>query len=354
MYEGRINAAPLMLDAVAGFPPAIDEMAVQTRAPGFLRAAWYRAGAGNAGRTVLVRRGNGAVAAAIPTMPFGPVALGARKIAGSYWPFRAPLVADDLNPLELAQALGEPQARKALGALWRIGPARADDPVIRLFVKAARLAGWQVLVRPAGTAWLIDCDSARAEGWPRASTARRMARYERKLAETGAVRWQHVRGSDWDDAALTALGRIEADSWIARNTDGSGAKFLRPEQRRAWAEALSDPSIAAALCATILWLDDRPIAFSFDADDGAWRHGIAGSYAEDLRAFSIGKMANLRSVTDAIAAGQSVVDLGSGDSGYKRDMGAVAGYELVDLLFVRHPLVAKLIARWWESAGDAA
>ncbi len=354
MYEGRINAAPLTLEAVSGFPPEIDQIAGQNRAPGFLRAAWYRAGAGSAGRTVLVRRGNGAVAAAIPTLPFGPSALGARKIAGSYWPFRAPLAADDLDPLELAQALSGPQARRSLGALWRIGPARADAPVTRLFVKSARLAGWQVLVRPAGTTWLIDCDSARAEGWPRASTSKRMARNGRKLAETGTVRWQHVRGSGWNADMLAALGRVEADSWIARSTNGNGAKFLRPEQRSAWAEALSDPVIAEALCATILWLDDRPVAFSFDADDGTWRYGIAGSYAQDLRAFNVGKMANLRAITDAVAAGQSVVDLGAGDSGYKRDMGAVAGYELVDLLFVRRPLPARLIARWWEGAGDAA
>jgi CelD/BcsL family acetyltransferase involved in cellulose biosynthesis len=97
----------------------------------------------------------------------------------------------------------------------------------------------------------------------------------------------------------------------------------------------------------LLMLDDRPIAFSFDLDDGPVRYGIAGSYAEDMKRLNIGKLANYRALDVAIAAGQSVLDLGAGDTGYKEEMGAVAGYELEDFLFVRHRPAALLMARVW-------
>jgi hypothetical protein len=159
-----------------------------------------------------------------------------------------------------------------------------------------------------------------------------------------------VRGSDWTPQVLEQLGEIEATSWIPRTTDGSDAKFLTPQQRSQWLSALTDPVLADMLCATILTLDERPVAFCLDLDDGARQYGIAGSYCEDMAPFHVGKMVNYRVMADAIADGQDVLDLGSGDSGYKREMGAVDAYELVDLLFVRNPLLAMALGRVWRSA----
>jgi len=352
MFETKIAAVPLTLETHAGFPPEVDRLA-QSSLSGhhFLRAAWFRASASEKGQTLLVRRDNGALVAAIPTCGFGPAPLvtamlGARKVPGSYWPLRNILLADDADTFELAQALGHPAAR-SLGAVWRLGPARSDDPSTLLLVEAARLAGWQVLSRPAGTAWLIDCDALRAEGWPKSSTARRLRVAWRKLEERGTPRWRHVRGNDWNDAVIKDMGRIEAASWIARTTDGSGAKFMRPHQQRLWQGVLADPVIAENLAATILMLDDRAIAFSFDLDDGAWQYGIAGSYVEDLAECNIGKLVNYKALEDAIADGQSMMDMGAGDSGYKRAMGAVPGYDFADLLFVRSRTAARVLARLW-------
>jgi CelD/BcsL family acetyltransferase involved in cellulose biosynthesis len=53
---------------------------------------------------------------------------------------------------------------------------------------------------------------------------------------------------------------------------------------------------------------------------------------------------------EALAAGLGTLDLGAGDSGYKRDMGAVAGYDLAYLLFVRSRLAAPLLERAWGKA----
>ena len=347
MYESRIAADHLEVVAAEGFPAAIDTLAdCNIAGHGFLRAAWYGAG-GESGRTLLLRRGAaGTPVAAIPTLRFGPGITGARKVAGGYWPLRSPLFAPDCSIFELAQALEHPAAR-SLGPVWRVGPAREDDPGIVLLTQAARLAGWTVLSRPAGTSWVIDCDGARAAGWPRASTARKLRAAWRKLEDIGTPRWHYVRGEGWSDTVLEDLGRVEAESWIGRNTDGRGAKFLTPHQRAAWSRAFSDPRLAQALVATVLMLNERPVAFSFDCDNHPVRYGIAGGFVEDLRCYSPGKLANYRALADAIADGHSILDMGIGDSGYKRAMGAVEGYRLVDLLFLRSRRAARVLTRAW-------
>lgn len=351
MYESRIAADPLTVAMMEGFPPEIDALAVRNLAGhGFLRAAWYGGNQQQPGRTLVIRREtDGDAIAAIPTLAFGPAIAGARKLAGGYWPFRAPLLSPDCSAIELAQALAEPAARR-LGHVWRMGPARCDDPAIATLIEAAQLAGWCVLSRPAGTSWIIDLDAMRANPPPRSSTPRKLRAAWRKFEALGTPHWRTVRGAQWDAEALIAMGRIEADSWIARDTDGAGAKFLTAEQRAVWQHALTDPVIAESLCAIILFLDDRPVAFSFDLDDGPVRYAIAGTHAEDLKHCQIGKTINYRSMDEALAAGQHTLDLGSGDSGYKRAMGAVPGYDMADLLFVRSRLAASLLERIWGKA----
>ncbi len=348
MYETRIAAGHLRVAASPGAAPALDVLAARNLAGhGFLRAAWYGEGAPHTLRTLVVEGDGGTPLAAIPTAPFGPGLAGLRKVPGSYWPLRSPLIAPECSSFELAQALAHPAAAR-LGPVWRVGPARADDPATSRLVEAAQRARWSVLSRAAGTSWVIDLDAARRQGgWPRGSTAARLARIERRLASHGPVAWRHVRGSDWNDAVLDELAAVEAASWIAAKTDASGAKFLGPRRRTAWRAVLADPVLAEMLCATILSVSGRAVAFSFDLDDGPVRYGIAGTYRSDFAKAEVGKLANHRAVTDALKAGQSRVDLGAGDSGYKREMGAEAAYDFVDLLFVKHRTAARLLARVW-------
>ncbi|PKP95266.1 MAG: hypothetical protein CVT76_08535 [Alphaproteobacteria bacterium HGW-Alphaproteobacteria-15] len=219
-----------------------------------------------------------------------------------------------------------------------------------LLIEAAQIAGWTILSRPSGSSWVVDLNRARATGWPRASTKKRLRRIERRLGTLGEVTWQYVRGRGWDDGVLADLAAVEAASWVATDTNGSGAKFLTTAQRGVWQDMLNDPLLAAMLCATILRVDGRAVAFSFDCDDGPVRYGIAGSYMTELGRYEIGKLANYRSMEDAMAAGQRRVDLGMGDSGYKREMGAAEAYHLADLLFVRSRIAARLLAKKWGSA----
>lgn len=298
----------------------------------------------------MVRRDDGTLVAAIPTCAFGPKMLGARKVPGSYWPFRGALLAADADALELADALG-PRNAAQFGPMWRMGPVKADDPATRMLIAAAQAAGWHVLSQPAGTIWVIDLTAARSAGWPKPSTAKRLGRLERRLGKLGIITWRHVRGRDWDDSALDQMADVERNSWIAAETDGSGAKFMTPHQRAMWRRALADPVLAEMLCATILQIDGRAVSFSIDLDDGPVQYSIAGSYISAMGRYEVGKVVNYRIMADAIAEGQSWLDMGAGDSGYKQVMGAAPAYELVDLLFVRSFVSANLLRGWWSRQG---
>lgn len=354
MYETRIAADHLTVAARPGIAPELDVLAARNLAGhGFLRAAWFAADADADARTLVLTGTGGAPLAAIPTVAFGPALLGARKVPGAYWPLRAPLVAPACTAFDLAAALGHPAARSALGAVSRIGPVPTRDPGVTLLAEAAQLAGWSVLARPAGTSWVVDLEKARRDGWPRRSTAKRLARIERRLASLGTVGWRHVRGDDWNEAVLDELAAIEAASWIATRTDGRGAKFMTPQRRAYWRAVLADRVLAGMLCATLLTVDGRAVAFSFDCDDGPVRYGIAGSYMTAFARHEVGKLANYRALADAMAEGRGTLDLGVGDSGYKAEMGAVPGDDLADLLLVRSPAAARLIARAWGEAWPA-
>lgn len=347
---------PILMPAIGvdlepGFPEAIDRLAEQVgRDQAFLRAAWYRAGADDEGQTLIARRRDGTALAAIPLTRMGPQLVGAKGVPGSYWPYRSPLIGDAVASEDLAALLADPLATDTLAPMWRIGPIPADTASTRLLREAAARAGWTVLERDLGTTWRFDLAAAARENggsWPRKSSRKRLNGYLRRLAETGTVRWLTVSGPDWTPEVLDQLGRIEADSWVGRKTDGSGAKFLSPHQRARWQTVLADPVLAEALSATILFLADRPVAFSFDLRSGTTQFAIAGSYAADMADFRVGKIVTYHQLEAALAAGVEQVDLGSGDSGYKREMGAMSGPALVDLLIVRQREAALLLKQKW-------
>lgn len=349
-YEPILSPC-IRVDLEPGFPEAIDRLAEEVgREHAFLRAAWYRADAGGDGQTLIARRRDGALVAALPLTRIGPQLVGAKGVPGSYWPYRSPLIGDGVTSEELVALLADPVANDALAPMWRIGPIPADAPSTRMLREAAARAGWTVLERDLGTTWRFDLAAAARENggiWPRKSSRKRLNGYLRRLAETGTVRWHAVSGPDWTPEVLDQLGRIEADSWVGRKTDGRGAKFLGPHQRARWQTVLADPVLAEALSATILLHADRPVAFSFDLRSGATQFAIAGSYAEDMADFRVGKIVTYHQLEAALAAGVEQVDLGSGDSGYKREMGAVPGPALIDLLIVRQREAALLLKQKW-------
>jgi CelD/BcsL family acetyltransferase involved in cellulose biosynthesis len=335
-----------------GFPSAIDAAAAAA-APGrrFLRAAWYAAAAEGEGRTIVGRRLDGSIVAALPSQRLGPHFLGARAIPGSYWPFRSAPVSVSATEAELVAMLSEEAALRALGPMWRIGPVYRDDPGAALLARAFRRTGWSLLERRLGITFQLNLAGVAAAGnWPRKSTRRRIALLEKKLAAEGEVAVRFVNGAAWNERTFVELEAVERSSWVASRTDGGGAKFLDAGRRDAWRRMVEDPELAKRLSATILSIGGVPVAFSFDFRCGSTEYGIAGSYDQRFAAFSPGKIVTYRQLEGALVRGVELVDFGAGDSGYKRELGAVAGPEIVDYLFVRSRSAAAVIRPKWEGS----
>jgi CelD/BcsL family acetyltransferase involved in cellulose biosynthesis len=233
-----------------------------------------------------------------------------------------------------------------------MGPFYRDDDIAAKLMRGAAAAGWHVLTRRLGHTYCLEIAAERAAGsWPRPSTLKRIRNYERQLARSGPLNVQRVSGDAWTPAVFDALAAIEAASWVA-DTDRSGAKFVNGEHRAFWEKAVADPALAQMLSALIVRVGERPIAFCFDLNVGDLQYAIAGSFDAEFARLKTGKIATYRNIEWAIERGIGRIDWGAGDPGYKREIGAQQGSEIVDCLFVRNPLAATLLRPRWEGARE--
>ncbi|WP_373488700.1 GNAT family N-acetyltransferase [Blastomonas sp.] len=340
----------------AGLPAALDQLGDTTDpARSFMRRAWYKADTHRVTCTLLARRRDGTPILAIPTRAIGPMVLRARAVSASYWPYRSFPMAKDASDAEIAAFLGCAIVQRNIGAALRIGPVYSNDPAVERLARVARDMGWSVLTRNLGTSFVQNIAEQVEQGiWPSKSRQRKLRSYERKLRDAhGELRVAFHSGNDWNQTVWDDLAAIEADSWVGTKTDHSGAKFINTASLQHWQTVAADPVIAGRLRATILYVADRPISFSFDLQAGDVQYGIASSYIEEMARFSPGQIVTSWLIDDAIARGIRQFDWGLGDNGYKRDLGAVAGPELVDLLFVRGPVLAAALKPRWEQTTES-
>jgi CelD/BcsL family acetyltransferase involved in cellulose biosynthesis len=348
----KAGVAGVALDIAVrpGLPAAIDQAcAGADPRHAFLRRAWFEAAGGEA-TTLIAARADGRVVAALPLVRPRPLL---RAVPGSYWPFRSFPIDADASDAELAELLAAPVARRALGLVWRLGPVYEQDPTASRLIDVAAAAGWRILTRRLGTCYRIDIDAQEAEGsWPRSSTLRKNRWIERRLAELGELDWRTASGGNLDGGVLDTLAEIERNSWVWKNTDRRGAKFATPEARRAWETVLADPLLAEMASAAWLSIGGTPAAFSVSIGAGRTRYFLANGYDECFAAHSLGRALLYREFQRVKDEGVREISWGSGDSGYKTEMGAVAGPQIIDLLFVRsRPLAALLRPIWERKAG---
>ncbi|MGZ8281767.1 MAG: GNAT family N-acetyltransferase [Allosphingosinicella sp.] len=354
-----LHPGPLVADGgidvavEAGASTALDLAAVADEAVhGFLRAAWFEAGAHSLALSTLTARrpATGEPLAAIPLVErrLGPLSL--REVPGSYWPYRSVPIACDADADELAAMFASPEACAALGRAWRLGPVHADDPTVPRRVAAAQHGGWTLLSRSLGTAFVVDLAGLAADGpWPGTKTLRKNRWLERRLAESGALEFSMVEPGQWGEPVFDLLARIEGESWVGRSADARDTKFLHAGSRAVWARAVADPEIAARLYGSILQVGGESAAFTFGLRCGDTLYFIANSYSERFREGSPGRILLYRDLQQAAAAGVRTIGWGAGDPGYKSEMGARPGPEILDLLFVRGRLAAALARPLWRT-----
>ena len=324
-----------------GFSPAICAVA-SLAAPDrrFLNRGWYEVHGTGTPETVTLRDSAGDCVAAMPLAGSGPL----RHLPGSYWPFRAFPVAETLDPARTSGKLRFGPATLAA----RIGPICEDDPALHFLRAAADGSPFQLLERPAGRCFVQDLTALTAAGpWPHASAIKRNAVRERRLAQQGPVTWQFASGAEIDARLFDAMAAVEAASWQGQ---GGGDRKFDPERRPAWERMADDPRVASFLSACLLRVGGRPAAFSFDLDVGSTRLGVCSGYDPRFAQASPGRLLHYRNMEAAIARGIRQINWGSGDSGYKRELGAVEGPRLLDCLLVRNmPGLVSLARRLWDS-----
>jgi len=355
LHPGPLVAEDALDVAVEpGAAPALDlAAAADSRVHAFLRAAWFGAAAGAAPLVTLTGRravsGEPIVALPLIERRLGWFAL--REVPGSYWPYRSFPVARDASEAELTAFLASTEAREELGRAWRVGPVYADDATAHRATAAARQAGWTVLSRRLGTSYAVDLKGLMATGaWPTSKTLRKNRWLERRLGQSGALEFATVSGSQWSAETFDRLAAIESESWVARQAGAGNAKFLDPDNRRAWERAVGDPLIAGQLACSLLHVGGEPAAFTFSLRSGNTLYFLANSYSERFAEGSPGRILLYRDFQQAAAAGVETIGWGAGDPGYKSEMGARPGPEILDLLFVRGPLAA-LARPLWRSRG---
>lgn len=318
----------------------------------FLRGAWAEAAAPGAVRWHTGLRADASILAAVPLVAqrLGPLAV--RQVAGCYWPFRSIALAADAKPEELAALLADPALKRALGPAWRLGPVFDSDPAGSRLREAAGPAGWTVLTRRLGTCFEIDVAALLAEGpWPRGSSMKKNRWREKKLGELGRVEVVCFTGADWTSAHRDAIAQIEHNCWLAELRDKAGLQFADPAQRGRWERVAGDPALAAMLFGSILSVGGVPAAFTFGLEVGRTRYYIANNFDQRFYQHSAGRTLLLKDFERAARIGIRRISWGSGDAGYKSNMGARPGPAIVDLLFVRSRLMALPLKRFWERPG---
>ena len=313
----------------------------------FLRAGWFAAAAPDSSG-VGMRRSNGEPLAAIPTVrrKLGPLTV--REVSGSYWPYRSFPIAADTTDDELESMLGDRRVRRALGPLWRMGPVYESDPSAPRLTGAAERAGWSVLRRDLGTCFELDLAALRAQGpWPRSSTLRKNRWRENRLAELGKVNYRFRTGADWTAEDRESMAAIEANSWVGKLDTGGNTKFLDADCRGNWERMAEDPVLADMITCSVMTIGDTPVAFTFGLEVGKVRYTIANAYDERFARHGPGKLLLYKDFERAAERGIERISWGSGDAGYKSEMGAEPGPAILDLLFVRPKALALALRPIW-------
>ncbi|MEP3049944.1 MAG: GNAT family N-acetyltransferase [Erythrobacter sp.] len=315
----------------------------------FLRAQWFAASGTKS--PVLAHDETGEPIAAFALNDFRKGPLTFKQVGGSYWPFRGVPIARGASEQALSQALASKELAAQLGWAWRVGPVSTDDEAAIRLQASAQKAGWHVLSRTLGTCFELDLgELTRSENWPSSKTQRKNRWRKRRLAESGEVRVEMFTGANWTAQQRDAMATIEAASWLGKLEGGGDTKFRDQQQRSYWENLCEDRALAAMLFGSVMYIGETPAAFTFGVQSGDCRYYIANNYDDSFTKFGPGRVLLYDDFAAAAEKGIELISWGLGDAGYKAEMGARAGPEVKDLLFVRNRLAALALKPVWERA----
>jgi len=273
-------------------------------------------------RLLVVRDARGVVQAVLPLAAQMMAGISVLSLAGSYEPFRSPLIAATM-PSETVEALVRFLTDEFQPKALRFGPVQADAPEIQSLKAALTAAGWRFCLMNRGDSHLIDlpADPAAYQGTVSKKQRQAIAYQRRRLAREGGVRILRHRGlkpSAWEPV-IDQLGKIERASWLA--SKGGDLTYAAPKSAAFWRRYLSHEAASRALSVWVMSIDDKPVSFNVALDSDGYRYGLFSHYDEALKSYSPGHIVGMDTITSCFDDDIRHFNLGRGDSGSKARFG---------------------------------
>jgi CelD/BcsL family acetyltransferase involved in cellulose biosynthesis len=271
------------------------------------------------------------ICAAVPFSIRRKMGLSALSLAGPYVPFRGFPVANDQR-MRVVELVADHLTSKHSGRILRMAPIPEWDPVTGLLIEALEQRGWQIQRSQNGLRQVITLpvsfeDFAAERKGSRWST---YGRRERKMGREQQVSLQLFATEDHPDwtAVIRDVAKVEQESWLT--WDGGDLRFVGEANQAFWNSVLTSTDRDLAARVWVLYWDDTPVAFNLNLDVESCRYHIAGHYAEQAGAYSPGAILMRYLVQDAIERRLSLIDMGTGDPGYKAYWGSVPRERLIE------------------------
>lgn len=266
-----------------------------------------------------------------------------RSLAGFYWPFRTAVLNQPEHASMFATTLSAQFARKAPGAVLRLGPISLADKVIATLISNLTGHGWKALHRKTGAAFALNLpESFRTlESTVSKSLLKNIDYLRRRLTkEQGPIDIErHVLNAESSDL-LKTLSTLERRTWVAEH--GGDLKFVGDQNEKFWATLGQAEGRRSKAVVWLLRCNQQAVAFSAHIETADTMYIIANGYDEQWKQFSPGSILTHRIFSESCGRIRRV-DWGQGDSGYKQRWGAKPDAALADVMLFRPGIVGGLM-----------
>jgi len=237
--------------------------------------------------------------------------------AGYYYPFRTFLCHPDVKETALDHFV-DVVHDETTATIFQVGPLQVSDQIRGPLRASFQRKNWRLCEVSAGAQQVVNLPATVDEF--RASLSRNLRknhdRRKRALAAMGQFDiyyYNNCTADDWDKV-IDQCAEVEAHSWLATDKDGKTRVYGRESFWKSYAAHIDG---SRRLSVWVVSLDAKPIAYSLDK-----KHGV-------------GIIADMSMFEQALEAGIKVVNMGDGESDYKRRWGAEPSEELQSLYFFR-------------------
>ncbi len=265
------------------------------------------------------------------------------SMAGYYYPFRTFLCQPDVKETAI-DFFADTVHIDTSATIFHVGPLQASDQINLPLQASFRRKNWKIIDLSAGAQQVVNLPDT-VEAF-RASLSRNLRKsHDRRrraletMGEFDISYYNNCTAAEWEQV-IDSCAEIEARSWLATDSNGKTRVY---GSETFWKNYADHPDGSKRLSVWVVTLNSKPIAYSLAIDAGSLRYSISGQYDEAYKKHGVGIIADMSMFEQAVESGKRVVNMGDGESDYKRRWGAQPGDELQSLYFFRPGLRGWLV-----------